>query len=478
MATQFITYYKDTLQFQSTLAYLKDPPSSYQQPAVDLLGGLDALQFRVNSNAFDNEYDFEVALQKLIFAAHDSHLYLFGGLTEIFSFGMIYPLISVSIDGIALPKVYLEGESSADVEQFEVGSDNSVSDDLNSAQEANGQWNASAIATIDGQDVTDFLTQFAASNSLGYSNPDADWNNLMDSPAQDIQYLNNALDGSSPFYPGDVFSIIFENGSTIASTNWIAVLNNDDFDLSINSSQDFYENFVVSDLDDFVGEFSKKRRRDAIIASPRKALTRSSNYKRQTAPDTQNSWNNSAYPSNPVAAEPDLGGEGVLSGYFLNESLTAVLSIPNFNPGNITTFSNTVGQFLRLSKAAGMQKIVVDVQQNYGGDTLLATDTFKQVRSGVTVRWVPLICSSSFPQSIHSLAVESVHSCTLIRLEIRIQPRTTLMRKVGTIPSLTLYSAISGLLPNTSTQLVVRTSRPGLSTSGRTQIEETSSLQR
>ena len=109
VASEFITYYKDTLQFQSTLVYLKDPPPSYQQPAVDLLDGLDALQAQVNSGAFNNEYDFEVTLQKLIFAAHDNHLYLNGGATGVFSFGAFDYLVSVSIDGLTIPKVYIEG---------------------------------------------------------------------------------------------------------------------------------------------------------------------------------------------------------------------------------------------------------------------------------------------------------------------------------------------------------------------------------
>ena len=48
--------------------------------------------------------------------------------------------------------------------------------------------------------------------------------------------------------------------------------------------------------------------------------------------------------------------------------------------GNDTeTFSQTVGKFLSGSRAAGMQKILIDLQQNLGGDTLLAVDTFKHV---------------------------------------------------------------------------------------------------
>ena len=71
-----------------------------------------------------------------------------------------------------------------------------------------------------------------------------------------------------------------------------------------------------------------------------------------------------------------------MTGYFLKDLLTAVLSIPTFDmsDNDTATFSATIGQFLNISHAAGMQKILIDLQQNLGGDTLLAIDTFKHVR--------------------------------------------------------------------------------------------------
>lgn len=44
----------------------------------------------------------------------------------------------------------------------------------------------------------------------------------------------------------------------------------------------------------------------------------------------------------------------------------------------MNTFSATIRDFITTSKAAGMQKVLIDLQQNYGGDTLLAFDAFKQ----------------------------------------------------------------------------------------------------
>lgn len=110
IALEFIEFYNETLQLQITQAYLKDPPNDYQQPAVDLFGGLAKIKDRVRAGQFTNEYDFEIAVQKLILATHDSHVNLGYGVTSIFTFGSPYGLVSVSTDGIALPKLFIPGQ--------------------------------------------------------------------------------------------------------------------------------------------------------------------------------------------------------------------------------------------------------------------------------------------------------------------------------------------------------------------------------
>ena len=111
IGAQFVQYLKDTLVFQSTLAYLKDPPPSYQQPPVDLLTELDAIAAKITAGAYKNEYDFEAAVAAVVLAAHDGHVNVNGGALAVFSFGSAYAISSVSIDGIQLPQVYLTGLS-------------------------------------------------------------------------------------------------------------------------------------------------------------------------------------------------------------------------------------------------------------------------------------------------------------------------------------------------------------------------------
>lgn len=63
----------------------------------------------MNAGQFQNEYDFEVAVQKLILATHDAHINLGYGILSIFTFGSPYGLVSISADGVALPKLFIPG---------------------------------------------------------------------------------------------------------------------------------------------------------------------------------------------------------------------------------------------------------------------------------------------------------------------------------------------------------------------------------
>lgn len=73
-------------------------------------------------------------------------------------------------------------------------------------------------------------------------------------------------------------------------------------------------------------------------------------------------------------------GGGFLSAYYLEDPAIAVLSVPSFQEWGdaIDTYSAFVGVFIKETKAKGVKKVVIDLQRNYGGDALLATDMYKQ----------------------------------------------------------------------------------------------------
>lgn len=97
-------------ELQSTIGFLKDPPSGYLLPGVDLMGGLARIEAHVRDGVYTSEYDFELDLYTLVLSAHDGHFNyrpdIFSG---VFVFERTQSLVSISKDGLALPKIYLQG---------------------------------------------------------------------------------------------------------------------------------------------------------------------------------------------------------------------------------------------------------------------------------------------------------------------------------------------------------------------------------
>jgi len=374
VASQFLNYYNDTLQFQSTLTYLKDPPRSYQQPGVDLLGGLAALQQGIEDCIFPNQYEFEAALQTLLYAAHDGHVTLNAGILAAFSFSSPEEIVSLSVDGIQLPEVYLVRDL-ADSNFFSL-------------------YKPSPITFINGVNVVMYLTQFAANNSIGMIEPHGDWNQLMRSAAQDIQGYSNTF-STATFYPGDSITFELENGTTLTELFQATY-----YDLGdtgpLQTGGDFYNSFVlgllpasydpdlidnnsinITAIEEIDGDLSGAAPSSASTATPAAP---------STAPNSSQpacgSWSNLAYPECADTFQDDLGtfGGGFVSGYFLNSTSVAVLGIPSFEAEQeeASSFDSAILDFITTSQKANMKKVVIDLQSNFGGSPLVATDAFKR----------------------------------------------------------------------------------------------------
>jgi len=268
-------------------------------------------------------------------------------------------------------------------------------DDIIKSQNATDPGPLSAISTINGQDVTKFLTEFAALNSVGTIESHADWNQLMDSPAQVIQGLATIFAGGATFYPGDSITFVLENGTQIGPEPWLAVYNSPGDTGPLETGGDFYNFFVLGyypasynpfgdDGNDGAAATSAAASSAAAssTANPAAASATDSASPTSVADPSPSSWDNPAYPLVPNIYQADLGtyGGGFVSGYFLEDESLAVLSIPSFDEYGlaINTFSQTVTNFLNASVTAGLKKVVIDLQQNSGGQPLLAIDTFKQ----------------------------------------------------------------------------------------------------
>ncbi|PLN77320.1 hypothetical protein BDW42DRAFT_177124 [Aspergillus taichungensis] len=355
VGSRLLKYVNDTLQFHSTLAYLASPPPGYQQPGVDLVAGLSQLQRNIDHGGYVNEYDFEVALHRLLRAGHDDHLRLAGGILSNFAFGSPRAIASVSLDGKELPKVYF-------------------TEDLFAYEASDGSSGLSAISTINGRDAIEYLTEFAAVHAVGKLEPHAEWNMLMQSGALDIQGFFEVFYSGATFYPGESITFGLENGTVLKPEDWDAVYYSPGNTGPLETGGDFYNFFVLNHLPASYTEMPEP----SSSSTPSAGDSTSSSAAPAPSPTE---LPNTAYPRTPDVMQPGLSinDQGLLRGYFLNESSLAVLTIPQFVPHGRkpNSFIATVRQFLQRSRRAGLRKVVIDLQQNSGGQPLLALEIFR-----------------------------------------------------------------------------------------------------
>lgn len=107
-----IEWIQNFTQFQSTLAYLKDPTPEYQLAPIDIMGGLSKIGQDAEAGIYSNEFDFEWDIFNLILHADDGHFSLAPFLVQGFVINRTVGLVSVSVDGVEEPKVYLQREGS------------------------------------------------------------------------------------------------------------------------------------------------------------------------------------------------------------------------------------------------------------------------------------------------------------------------------------------------------------------------------
>lgn len=111
-ALQLVTNLAPYFELQSTIGFLKDPPSGYLLPGVDLMGGLARIESHVRDGVYTSEYDFELDLYTLVLSAHDGHFNYYPDIfSRVFVFRRTQILASVSRDGLDLPKIYLQSMS-------------------------------------------------------------------------------------------------------------------------------------------------------------------------------------------------------------------------------------------------------------------------------------------------------------------------------------------------------------------------------
>jgi hypothetical protein len=372
VAARFIDFYNHTLQYQSTLALLADPPADYQQPAVDVRQVLTEIKANITARRYMSQYHFEAELQLLVNRMHDSHVVLDAGILSAFSFASPYGLVSVSVDGKKEPEVFL-------------------SDDVRKARFQ--KWKPSPITMINGQNVSDFLSRFAELHSVGYLEPHADWNALMDSPVADVQGNVNVFQQAT-FYPGNELNFTLANTTTVEAW-WWALYRYHSRTGPLSTAGDFFNYFVLGlgpngfDPDKPTDWWPQEETVNATSEWDDEDFAPHSDWGCSDS-NTRPNWcsqSRGAYPDDPVVSQQDLNitGTGVVTGYILEDIKTGVLSIPSFLQFNddVHGFYVAVKEFIANAKEHQTKHIIIDLQQNDGGDVLLALTTFSQFFGGL-----------------------------------------------------------------------------------------------
>ncbi|KAF2635276.1 hypothetical protein P280DRAFT_473987 [Massarina eburnea CBS 473.64] len=364
VASRFIKYFNDTLQFHSTLAYVKNPPKGYQQPSVDLVHELGVIQDRIDRSQFRNEYQFEEAVQQVIYSAHDKHLQLNAGVLSAFRFSSPIKIVSLSSNGKEPPRLYLLEDSLAkDVD-----------------------WNPSPISTINSVNAEEYLTSLGHKHSPGNLDPHADWNALMYSPAQNISGANE-LFRDLVLYPGDTIQITLENGTATPRLPFEAKYVENGPTGPLETGGDFYNYFV---LGYYPSGFFEKNIQPLLDAQKKQGFDNDLELEVRTdfMPEVSSSplsggWTaiDESWPNpNLLQGDFDRTRLSMISGYFLDGTDLAVLSIPTFNAQGyaIDTFSSAIDSFIEESMARGKSRLIIDLQRNGGGSPTLAIDTFRR----------------------------------------------------------------------------------------------------
>ncbi|KAF4973486.1 hypothetical protein FSARC_220 [Fusarium sarcochroum] len=337
LGQSFITELTKYIQFQSTLEALADPPDTYMSKPVDILAGLK----NISNTDFDNHYDFDLAISRLIYSAHDAHLHVGLCSHEIFNFGLPVPgFVSVSDDGYESPAVYLATELDARKARKKV----------------------SSITKINGKDAEDFLNEFAA--LLNSQDPDAGWNRLFYSfavaaSADSLSAPGRLTSNSDIWWGTDALEFEFRNGSTL-EVPFTAQIRIAPYKSGFASSgEELFEMFCLPQVESSQQKGSEGGGNSSEPSVPSPAKQGPASYPKPTLRDPYNQ----------------------ILGFELDND-TMVMHIPTFAQvkgvaNSSVLFADTASDIVNYATKTGRSKFIIDISANGGGNIERAFDLFK-----------------------------------------------------------------------------------------------------
>ncbi|KAI8199803.1 Peptidase S41 family protein ustP [Colletotrichum sp. SAR 10_76] len=319
--------------------FLQDKPK-----AVDIEGGFQSIGDKVANNKYQSEYDFQLDILDLISSAHDGHFVFRGDMFKTFSFrnGLVTDVVSISRDGVEVPKLY-------------------------HLKQLRQNASAPAITKINGKDANVFISDLNLKYS-GLQDPDSQWNSQFNSYATK---QNSMILAASPIFQGPMLTLTYENGEE-RSEESVAVIRPGTNFTDIKNGEDYYNKFC-----------------NPVMVSTN-VLSEASNIRTQSRAKSPMALSPSVAPIDGYPV-PEVRDKGInaTAGYFLNGTGyddVAVLAVSSFAPPEtvdsfayLNDFQQTVEKFLAASQKAGKKKLVIDVTANGGGFILAGFDLFAQL---------------------------------------------------------------------------------------------------
>ncbi|KAJ2893741.1 hypothetical protein MKZ38_008298 [Zalerion maritima] len=110
-STAFIDYILPYVSLISNVDDLGSPGPEYAVPGVDLAGGLGQIRRKAREGGYGSQFEFEAEVKSVVVRAQDGHTNLYTALTEFFAFATNTSLVSISRDGVEIPKIYILGKA-------------------------------------------------------------------------------------------------------------------------------------------------------------------------------------------------------------------------------------------------------------------------------------------------------------------------------------------------------------------------------
>ncbi|KAK3190935.1 hypothetical protein K4F52_002883 [Lecanicillium sp. MT-2017a] len=342
-----LDYLRPYLEFQSTIELLKSPPEEYLLPGVDIIGGMEAMKEKLNNKSYQSQLEVMTDLQSLFVAANDNH---FGYTPGLFSaFRQVregFDFVSISTDGLEMPEVF-------------------AAQDIFTGKATT--YTPSPIATIDGQDVYEFLENESMLTPQGAQDPDAKLNSLFRSIPGIAAGFGFGAQISSLDIP-DNYTIIHKNGTSRVVMNSIITFPTTDL-CGIRSGQDFRQRFEIPPQNKSTPSTTSNppNNRETEPPTPPPSESTLPGY---PLPLVKHSSNNVAsYALN----DTDLRNTMVISFLSFVALNVADPLAPDFDLNSfVREFGDVVDRTAKVAKEQGRDKLIIDMSANGGGSLDLA----------------------------------------------------------------------------------------------------------